>query len=39
LVVAAAIVDALKGLKLAYPKIDGKQKNRAGSGPEQLLEE
>jgi len=39
LVVAAAIVDALKGLKLAYPKIDGKQKAELGVARKQLLEE
>ncbi len=39
LVVAAAIVDALKGLKLAYPKIDGKQKTELAVARKQLLEE
>jgi PPK2 family polyphosphate:nucleotide phosphotransferase len=39
LVVAAAIVDALKGLKLAYPKIDGEQKAELAAARKQLLAE
>ena len=39
LVVAAAVVDTLKGLKLAYPKIDGAQKAELGAAKKQLLAE
>jgi PPK2 family polyphosphate:nucleotide phosphotransferase len=39
LVVAAAIVDALKGLKLAYPKVDGERKAELAAARKQLLAE
>ena len=39
LVVAAAIVDALKGLKLAYPKLDGERKAELAAARKQLLAE
>jgi PPK2 family polyphosphate:nucleotide phosphotransferase len=39
LVVAAAIVDALKGLKLAYPKVDGERKAELAAARKQLLTE
>ncbi len=39
LVVAAAIVDALKGLKLAYPKVDGERKAELVAARKQLLAE
>ena len=39
LVVAAAIVDALKGLKLAYPKVDGQRKAELAAARKQLLAE
>ncbi len=39
LVVAAAVVDALKGLKLAYPKISGEQKSALDAARKQLLVE
>ncbi len=39
LVVAAAIVDALKGLKLTYPKVDREQKAALEAARKQLLAE
>jgi PPK2 family polyphosphate:nucleotide phosphotransferase len=39
LVVAAAIVDALKGLKLAYPKVDGERKAELAAARKHLLAE
>ena len=39
LVVAGAIVDALKGLKLAYPKVDGERKAELAAARKQLLTE
>jgi PPK2 family polyphosphate:nucleotide phosphotransferase len=39
LVVAAAIVDALKGLKLAYPEVDGARKAELAAARKQLLAE
>jgi PPK2 family polyphosphate:nucleotide phosphotransferase len=39
IVVAAAIVDALKALKLTYPKIDGAQKTELQAARKQLLSE
>jgi len=39
LVVAAAIVDALKGLKLAYPKVDSERKAELVAARKQLLAE
>ena len=39
LVVAAAIVDALKSLKLAYPKVDGERKAELAAARKQLLSE
>ncbi len=39
LVVAAAVVDTLKGLKLAYPKVDGEQKAELAAARKQLLAE
>jgi polyphosphate kinase 2 (PPK2 family) len=39
LVVAAAIVDALKGLKLAYPKLDGERIAELAAARKQLLAE
>jgi PPK2 family polyphosphate:nucleotide phosphotransferase len=39
LVVAAAVVDALKGLKLAYPKIGGEQKTALDAARKQILAE
>jgi len=39
LVVAAAIVDALKGLKLAYPKVDGERRAELAAARKQLLAE
>ena len=39
LVVAAAIVDALKGLKLAYPKVDGERKAELAAARKELIAE
>jgi len=39
LVVAAAIVDALKGLKLAYPKLDGEHKAELAAARKELIAE
>ena len=39
LVVAAAIVDALKSLNLAYPKVDGQRKAELAAARKQLLAE
>jgi PPK2 family polyphosphate:nucleotide phosphotransferase len=39
LVVAAAVADVLKGMKLAYPKIDGEQKAQLEAARKQLLAE
>jgi PPK2 family polyphosphate:nucleotide phosphotransferase len=39
LVVAAAVVATLKGLKLAYPKVDGEQKAELAAARKQLLAE
>lgn len=39
LVVAAAVADALKGLKLTYPKIDGQQKSELEAARKKLLAE
>jgi PPK2 family polyphosphate:nucleotide phosphotransferase len=39
LVVAAGVVDALKALKLSYPKIDGAQKTELDAARKQLLSE
>jgi PPK2 family polyphosphate:nucleotide phosphotransferase len=39
LVVAAAVVDTLKGLKLAYPKVDAEQQAELAEARKQLLSE
>ena len=39
LIVAAAIVEALKSLKLAYPKVNGEQKAQLAAARKQLLSE